>query len=98
MSFLNTKCFKNFFNLKETLAPETFVSSLCDGYNEKSDIWSIGCAILQMWHKDADKIEPVNWLNPNINNECRKFLDCGFIVNRDERTSVFELLQHDYLN
>ena len=57
-----------------------------------------------MIHKNADKIKAVDWLIPKapeypdyINDVWRNFLDSCFKVNQDERLSVFELLQHEYL-
>jgi serine/threonine protein kinase len=74
-----------------------------NGYNEKSDIWSVGCTVLQMIFKDTQKPTPVYIFEPeapkfpdSINDELKQFLNGCFKINDKERLSIFDL-QEQYI-
>ena len=91
-------------------APETFGSFNGVGYNQKCDIWSIGCVILEIaigkniWPDDKDFEFDMTLKRciPNIpeylDEKLKDFLAKCFEYNPLERPSAATLLNHAFLN
>ena len=81
------------------------------GYNEKADIWSLGTIFYELLTgqllfeansmKDLmEKVEAGNYvipINQNFYKESVSFLNCMLQYNPDDRLSVTELAQHDFI-
>ena len=82
-----------------------------EGYNEKADIWSLGTVFYQLltgeelFHVHSmkelmKKVEEGNYvipLNKNFSKEAVSFLNCMLQYNPDERLSITELAQQDFI-
>ena len=110
-SFVFMISFVNWIFFKGTSAPQV-IGYRNNGYSEKSDIWSIGCVILQMinksntiWDDNFECFElmmitiPITPKFPNyINEDLKSFLNCCFEIEEDERPTAFELMKHTFIN
>ena len=82
-----------------------------EGYNEKADIWSLGTVFYQLltgeelFHVHSmkelmKKVEEGNYvipINKNFSKEAVSFLNCMLQYNPEERLSITELAQHDFI-
>ena len=82
-----------------------------EGYNEKADIWSLGTVFYQLltgvelFHVQSmkelmKKVEEGNYVIPfnnNFSKEAVSFLNCMLQYNPEERLSITELAQHDFI-
>ena len=81
------------------------------GYNEKADIWSLGTIFYELLTGELlfqvnnmkelmKKVEEGNYtipLNKNFYKESISFLNCMLQYNPDDRLSINELAQHDFI-
>ena len=89
-------------------SPEMFLQT---GYNEKTDIWSLGITILDLAFREVpyqynDKDEVIElilkhdrppYIKEDLSPECNDFLDKCFERNPVKRASASELLLHPFL-
>ncbi|KAF9535366.1 kinase-like domain-containing protein [Crepidotus variabilis] len=94
------------------MAPEV-INTQKSGYNNKIDIWSVGCVVLEMWAGvrpwDGEEILAVtsklyHFKQPPpvpedivLSPEADDFRRRCFVINPDERPSAAELRRHPYL-
>ena len=83
-----------------------------EGYNEKADIWSLGVIFYQLltgqgifqahnMEELMKKVEEGNYsvpINKNFSKEAVSFLNCMLQYNPEDRISVQNLAQHDFIH
>ncbi|KLO09029.1 kinase-like protein [Schizopora paradoxa] len=82
------------------------------GFDEKADIWSLGCTVLEMWSgcrpwEDRDavavifdlitKTRPPVPVDVELSSEADEFMQKCFTIEPNERPSATELRKHPYL-